>query len=264
MYSQDQKIYSQDQKMYTQLQAQQSQLQPQSQDRTNIKDIIFRLSEQYNTNINDKNVVDDINILRNYTNQEYLKNYIIKLHRPTDIKPETVASFIWGCLQNYYGSVSKSCSLLCTNSLFNHNKLQDCHYQTFLYSRSGLNLITNSEDSQAINSNAYSNAYSTQVINSKNKIKSKAYIYVESDFNGFTDSDINLLKSYSISFAILMSTENNIHNTLITEITEVDKLPKIIKKIIKHSDKPSFNYFWFSFVLVLFIFCFYLNYYKML
>lgn len=46
-----------------------------------------------------------------------IKQTISKLVKPNKIEPETIGSYIWGCVQDCYGDVEKYCTPLCINSI---------------------------------------------------------------------------------------------------------------------------------------------------
>ncbi len=175
-----------------------------------------------------------------------------KLSRPTNLKPETVGSFIWGCSQNYYGSVDKNCSLLCTNGLFSDN-VNSCKYKTFLYENNKLTEYKNITDNITTTTNPKLNI---KVLNPK---QNKAYVYISDDFTGFNTSDIETLKNYNISEVCLLNTDNNVHNNK-NGFVKLENLP-ITQNVKIKTESPSFLAY--LVVILIFLIILYLIYIKM-
>lgn len=151
-----------------------------------------------------------------------------KYHRPTSLKPQTAASYLWGNQQNYYGDVSKDCSSLAIGSL-GYN--EHCMYHVWWYHAKKLEKITS----------AYSHS-------------DLAYIYVESDWKGFTPEEVETLSNAGVALVSVYITSDSIHRKIVDAEPPANFLitsPKTIKT------KQESNVFYFIFT-VLFVIAFWL------
>lgn len=147
----------------------------------------------------------------------------LKQHfRPTELEINTVGSYLWGCSQNYYGDVNKSCSPLCINSLFSEET--DCQYSVWTYYKE----LTN-------------------ILNTKT---SKAYIYVENDWSGFLNKDIEILKISGITHATILKTQNSQHK-IVLPMTSINNLPIIKEYFQEHELKENKSYYWIFILIIL-------------
>ena len=173
-----------------------------------------------------KSLIENPSTPLSQTHINTLQNQKIDLqnhYRPTELEINTVGSYLWGCSQNYYGDVNKSCSPLCINSLYSEDN--DCQYSIWTYSGE-LNNILNTKTTQA-------------------------YIYVENNWTGFTNTDIEKLKLNSISHATILKTQNSQHK-IVLPMTSISNLP-IIRNYFEHEYevKESYNYYWILILIVL-------------
>ena len=143
-------------------------------------------------------------------------------YRPTELEINTVGSYLWGCSQNYYGDVNKSCSPLCINSLYSEDN--DCQYSVWNHSGELKNIL---------------NTKTTQ-----------AYIYVENEWTGFLKADIEKLKNHGISHATILKTQNSQHKIVLV-MTSISNLP-IIREYFEHNEvKEERNYYWIIILIIL-------------
>ena len=192
-----------------------------------LRNAIEMLAENYDTPI--ENLEKYKNIIEQNLNDPNLFPIIEEQFRPTIIKIGTAGAYLWGCNQNYYGNVSKSCSALCNNGLqYNNNYDNTCQYQIWTYDKE---------------------------LTSKGEIStSKAYIYVPINWNGFKLKDIEKLKNSNVLYATVLTTENSQHKRIIP-ITSIDNLP-IIKDYIEdvNHEKSSNYYYYFIFLIIIIFF----------
>ena len=185
------------------------------------------LAENYNTPLEELTEYRDI--VEQNLDQPELYSIISEQFRPTSIQIGTAGAYLWGCDQNYYGTVSKSCSALCNGGIAYRNTQNTCQYQIWIY-----NKILKLKET----------AFS-----------SKAYIYVESDWIGFQQADIEILKTNQVEYATILKTQNSQHE-IILSITQVDNLP-IVKEFISEpvqEVQSSSTYWWIIlFILIIFI-----------
>jgi len=153
--------------------------------------------------------------------RKYIKKIISKLYHPTEIIPNTIGSFIFGCNQSDYGDVDKFCSILCCNSWMSFHKTK-CKQNIIIQSNS------DSED---------------RFIFKNITDSDKCYIYILDDFNGFYEHEIEKLSSRKIKFVQLLSTKNSKHFKVnefiplnsVTKISTVKNNTDIIDKIADDS-----------------------------
>ena len=189
-----------------------------------LRNAIEILAENYDTPI--EQLEDYKNIIEENLEDPELYNIIQEQFRPTILKIGTAGAYLWGCDQNFYGNVSKSCSPLCSGSINYNNEAKTCQYQIWTY------------DTE---------------LSSKDKVSSNiAYIYVSKNWISFKKSDIETLKNSNVEFVSVFRTENSKHDTIIP-ITNVDSLPildDLSQEEIKLEDR---NYNWIYIFLVMII-----------
>ena len=63
-----------------------------------------------------------------------IRQLILKQYRPTQILPETVGSYLFGCFQNNYGDIPAECSPLCASGIKNNDDLvmEKCQNQIYM------------------------------------------------------------------------------------------------------------------------------------
>lgn len=154
---------------------------------------------------------------KNIINKNEYTETISKCFRPSELILGTIGSFLFGGIQNNYGDINKSCSLyyiegmnILSNSKLDdnpENKLLLCKYSIWKY-----------------NSNK-TNKYNRLVLIQNNDKTSEGLIYINSQFDGFTTSEILLLKQKKIVLVTLLETKNSRHY-LISRNISLDKLPR--------------------------------------
>lgn len=189
----------------------------------NVAKAIEYLTENYDKPISEFQSYIDI-----IENEPNVLSLIQKQYRPTNIEINTVGAYLWGCSQNFYGDVHKNCSPLCIGSFPHDNTYETCQYSTWTYM--GGNLI-----------------------NKFNVLSPKAYIYVDSNWESFTNSDIEKLKQSGIYYASVLKTKNSQHKVFLS-MTSLDNLP-IFKQYndfyVEETSKK--NYWGFIILFVIFV-----------
>jgi hypothetical protein len=198
-----------------------------------IEEAIEFLSNNFDKKLSDEKIREFYNIVENYrqiNGNKKIIEILSKKYRPSFIEEYSVGSYLWGCSQNYYGDVNKACSLLCINSIpFDENK-STCQYSIWYYDKA--------------------------LIKVADVLSSKAYIYVNKNWNSFTKSDIEELKNCGIYFASILTTLNSKHKILIN-MTSVDNLP-ISKEInLEYQKKDNNNNIYFLIFLIFAVLIFY-------
>lgn len=185
-----------------------------------LKNSIQVLADNHDKPLND--YLEYKQIIEDNKDDPNIYNYINEQFRPMNLKIGTNGAYLWGCDQNYYGNVNQACSALCNGINFNEN-FQTCQYQIWIY-----------KDQLILNDNISS---------------PKAYIYVESDWIGFKNKDLEILKENGVKFATILNTENSKHN-IILPITDVNDLPIKKEENIIYIENVSYT----KYYILIFIF----------
>ena len=202
-----------------------------------LKNAIKTLAENYDTPLSQLQQYKEV-VEQNLNNPE-LFQLIKGQFRPTSLKVGSAGAYLWGCDQNYYGNVSKSCSALCNGAIQYNNSLNTCQYQIWTYDNE-------------------------ELIPVRNISNSRAYIYVDKNWLGFLEKDIEKLKNSNVSFATVLTTVDSQHETL-TEMTSVDNLP-IIKDYEKYENyeniaietSSSSLYYWLLVFIIIIVSSYYM------
>jgi hypothetical protein len=184
-----------------------------------LEEAVEILAENYTKPVTDISLAKYKNLIEEYKNKHVLE-YITKQYRPTNIEVGTFGAYLWGCSQNYYGNVNKSCSALCAGSFNLDDDSQTCQYQIWTYDKE-LKLKTPHISS------------------------TRAYIYVPEDWTGFKKSDMDYLKD--IDFVSVLTTKESKHITLIP-MTAIENLP--ISEKVEEIKETSSNYYYYIFFLL--------------
>ena len=121
---------------------------------------------------------------------------------------------------------------MCNGISYNQNS-QTCQYQIWTYTQS-LSLKENTSSPNA-------------------------YIYVDKDWLGFTQEDIQLLRENGVDFVSILKTENSKHE-VVSSMLKIDELPVIKKEEIIYPKETSYTVYYilvFLFLIILGI-CIYL------
>lgn len=140
------------------------------------------ISNYTNLELNKLNTNDNVSIILNRIMDKFdvYKLIIEKLYQPLIIKPNTIGSLIYGCLNNNYGDVDKYCSPLCDNFI-------GCDNNVYLYM-----------DKKLI----------SKYINNNSNV---AYIFTDDINIEFNDDDINTLYKDNIKYIQLVINKYNKH-----------------------------------------------------
>jgi len=198
-----------------------------------LKNDIQVLADNHDKPLND--YLEYKQIIEDNKDDPNIYNYINEQFRPMNLKIGTNGAYLWGCDQNYYGNVNQACSALCNGINFNAN-FQTCQYQIWIYK--------------------------DQLFLSDNISSPKAYIYVESDWIGFKNKDLEILKENGVKFATILNTENSKHN-IILPITDVNDLPIKKEENIIYIENVSYTKYYiliFIFLILVGIYFFQNNY----
>ena len=194
-----------------------------------LRKAIQTLAENYDTPLEElleyKNIVEE-----NLENPE-LYTILGEQFRPTILKIGTAGAYLWGCDQNYYGNVSKSCSPLCSGGISYRidenyqNEENKCQYQIWTYDK--------------------------ELKNKENILSNMAYIYVNNNWNGFKKSDIETLKNNNVEFVSVLKTDNSKHYTEIP-MSSLVSIP-VLEEVFTQEEKTEKSYKWFLIFLIMII-----------
>ena len=191
----------------------------QSLELTEIEKALDHLANNTDKSIFDSKVKKSYSLVEEYKEDsnalKHIVEYIDKLHRPLKIEVGTVGAYLWGCSQNYYGSVNSICSPLCSGSIPRNDgkhEMDSCQYQIWVYSSRKLKTEYSSKE--------------TSLSKQTHVFSSRAYIYVHEKWTGFTQNEIQTLKDEGILFATVLKTQHSKHQTII-QMTAIDELPII-------------------------------------
>lgn len=164
-----------------------------------------------------KNLYDAYKIIHdiNQTDSKLLSSILINQHRPSDIHIGTLGSFLFGCLQDYYGETIKECSPLCIGNINSFNN--ECEQQVWI---------------QLKNNNI------EHLNNSKNEY---AYMYVSSYNPTFESNDLITLKNNNIKYIQLVYTKNSKHE-FINKLISLNELPMKNSTVITTIKNELSNY----------------------
>jgi hypothetical protein len=135
-----------------------------------------------------------------------IQDILSKYKSPSQISPGTIGAFLFGCQQDNYGDLKERfCSILCIGSIppsKTKYPMMCCSSQIW----------------------SHDNTKLVKVSDAKNGT-TKAIIYPDFPFLGFTQKELNELKTSGIKKVTLMDTTNNKH-VITLDSVDVDKLPK--------------------------------------
>lgn len=124
-----------------------------------------------------------------------ITDLIVKQYRPTQIAPNTVGSFLFGCFQETHGDVPSRCSPLCAYSIKDKTGINNaCENQIW---------IQNTDDSDF------------RFIKLSESDSKNAYIFVYPTFMGFNLREIDQFSKNKIKQAQVLFTLNCQHHTII-------------------------------------------------
>ena len=169
--------------------------------------------------------------LYNTPNYFLITDAINKQYRPSQLNPGSIGAFLWGCSNQYYGDVPKSCSALCINSIpFNETK--ECQYQIWRHT------------GKLIKENFVKNSI--------------AYLYVDDNWKGITNDEYKIMKSNNVNYVTIINTNSSKHY-IKSKIKPLEDIPilKINDEIIK---QQSNNYTIVVLVFLIIIIIFFQKY----
>ena len=143
----------------------------------------------------------------NMVNNNEIIQSILREYRPSQIFPNTIGSFLFGCLQQSYGDVPIECSPLCSYGIKDNNelKLEKCSNQIYVQHNEDLNnrfFKLNDCDSR------------------------QAYVFVYINFMGFTQKEKLYFRNNGVFKIQILVTQNSKHHVII-KMRDIDDLPII-------------------------------------
>ena len=156
------------------------------------------LQQAYQRFVDHVNNTDNLNDIIDILNDQY---------HPTDIKIGTIGAGLFGCLYNYYGDISKSCSAICLNSPLN---IGTCNKQIWQQYLTDVDL-------------RFVRQYNAQWQLLDN-LTPQAYIFVQESFKYFTLTEKQHFAKHNIKQAQILITRHGKHQKL-TRMLPLDQLP---------------------------------------
>lgn len=181
-----------------------------------------------------------------------VKQTIAKLVKPSKLEPETLGSYIWGCVQECYGDVNKYCTPLCINSIPSEtDESPSCNHH----------IITREIDEDGkvdlvcLNCNK----------NSDDTIHT-AILYSNEDIDALTGQEIRFIKNLGISQLAIMIKDGYKYQRKL-EMTPIDRIEtrapaSMIPKgfiqspmniVEEHHEEQSTNNYWVWFLIIILI-----------
>ena len=146
---------------------------------------VENLVRNHQVSLSDPQVRKNIEIIENSPDEEVEKE-IDKQYRPTFLTIGTSGNYLWGNRQSYYGEVHPGCSALAING---RGYQGGCAYSVWSY-----------QDKELIN-----------ILINKSP---RAYIYVYSDWEKFSQDDMEKLVNAGIKEVAIFETVNSVHTEL--------------------------------------------------
>ena len=171
------------------------------------------LADNYQLKINDdyqdRRIEDAMTVISNEKKNPKLISNLLEQFRPTQILPETIGSFLFGCLQQTYGDVPVECSPLCAYGIKDDGNLEVKRCQNQIYVQ-------------------FSNKIGNRFHKLNDSQSRQGYLFVYIDFMGFTHEEKNFFKNNGILKLHILLTHNSKHHTII-KMKDIDSLPMIFE-----------------------------------
>lgn len=187
------------------------------------------LTDNYKLKLNDLEKHSDIkdsyehinNITIDDNVQDDLVLLISKQYRPSQIMPDTVGSFLFGCFQQTYGDIPSECSPLCAYSINNGENvsMQKCDSQIY---------IQYLDDPRTGGPGGHGGAEDQRFIKLGNSSSPQGYIFVKLNFLGFTLQEKEYFKEQGIYRIQVLVTKDSKHHTVL-RMRNLDEIPVIEK-----------------------------------
>ena len=171
-----------------------------------------------------------ISYLRGKEDYALLYEIINRQFRPSIIKDETIGAFLFGCMQQDYGDIDRGCTISCLNSFNPDHQPLTCSYQLWTQElpedqRNGnsgtrFKLFHNGINSNEGQSNSLGIGY---VLPDR---PSRAIIYINIDFDGFKEEELQLFVANGVTMAELVIKDGSRYKR-VHPLTLLEKLPQI-------------------------------------
>jgi hypothetical protein len=148
-----------------------------------------------------------------------LTSIISSQYRPSKIIPGTIGAFLFGCFQETYGDVTKSCSPLCISGINPKGHHTPCEHQIWVQKSS-------------------SGSSKYLQIKSESTDSNRAIVYVSSAFIGFTKEEIKVFRKFGVDLVQVMTTKDSKHHQIV-RMTPLNRLPIVGKPTPAVKDDPD-------------------------
>ena len=187
-----------------------------------------------------------ISYLRGKEDYDLLYEIVNRQYRPSVIKDETIGAFLFGCMQQDYGDIDRGCTIACLNSFNQDHQPLICSYQLWLQlpeelALKGLQLpegmdLKGLHDNQdenirfklfhdGININQTQNDFQINGYLLPDR-PSRAIIYINLDFDGFRENELQFFGDHGVIMAELMIKDGSRYKR-VHPLTLLEKLPQI-------------------------------------
>jgi len=180
------------------------------------------LTDNYKLKIDDLSNYPSVNnsyhTINSMIQDSFRKNNIVDIilrqYRPSQIVPETVGSFLFGCFQQTYGDIPSECSPLCAYSISNNNSttLERCNSQIH---------IQYLDYSYEMNN--------VRFIKLGRSESNQGYIFVNLNFMGFTHEEKEYFRENGLIKVQVLVTKDSKHHTIF-KMRDLNDIP-----IIEHT-----------------------------
>jgi len=182
-------------------------------DKDKLETYVKILTNNYQLKFREANQNPDIsNIINIISRENQINNHtliptILKEYRPSQLLPDTIGSFLFGCLQQTYGDVPLECSPLCAYGIKDNNELEikKCQHQIYVQ---------------------YNEELNNRFFKLNDNYSKHAYLFVHLDFMGLTPKEKQFFKDNGVYKIHVLLTHNSKHHSII-KMRDIDDLPNI-------------------------------------
>ena len=184
-----------------------------SVDTKTLKNYIKILTDNYQLKFTDatknthiSNAIDVIS-KENDKGNPILISEILGEYRPSQLLPNTIGSFLFGCLQQNYGDVPIECSPLCAYGIKIDEELEVKRCQNQIYVQ-------------------YSDEINSRFFKLNDNESRLAYLFVHINFMGLTHNEKLFFKNNGVYKLHILLTHNSKHHTVV-KMRDLEDIPTI-------------------------------------
>lgn len=182
-----------------------------------------------------------ISYLRGKEDYDLLYEIINRQYRPSVIKDETIGAFLFGCMQQDYGDIDRGCTIACLNSFNPDHQPLICSYQLWLQLPQELEIkgVKGAQENmnhqeENIRFKLFHDGINTNQVQNELQVNgyilpdrpSRAIIYINLDFDGFREKELQFFGDHGVIMAELMIKDGSRYKR-VHPLTLLGKLPQI-------------------------------------